>query len=226
MKYDLDSYKSFPIFGFITDDLTLIIEMLRVSFEQTIYNIGRINKELEIKRNSLINGLLDGEDYSNYFEQLRNDQLKDYLIRGGILYYYSQFEIKLFNICERLPLLLENCQEFNEFVSDPLNKNKSKLEKISKYLLFIADIDIKSFEKWQSIVDFKEIRDYAAHNEEVKKNKINTFKSIRNRNREKIIFNDGSMVVLIQNSYLFDIMSISHDFLDEILNEIWNKHNK
>lgn len=199
--------------------------MLQVSFEQTISNIEKIDRELEIKRNSLIDDLLVGEDYSFYYEQLKNDQLKDYLIRGGILYFYSHFEIKLLSICKRLPILISNCEEFYKFSDDPLNRNKSKLDKISKYLLCKADVDIKNLKKWQSIKDFKEIRDYVTHNDEVKNSKINTFKSIRNRNKEKIIFNNGSKVISIQHKYLLEIMCVAYDFLDEILTKIWSKFN-
>ncbi len=219
IKIDIHSYKSSHIFNYIVEDLLLVNKTLNDKILNALTGIYNIEEELETERNYIIGDNLEPELLEIYLKKLSNTQIRDFLINGTLLYYYSQFEIKLYNICERLPLLL-GCQQIEDFYS----KSNKSLDKVSEYLKKFANVDVKAKKYWQNIIDFNDIRNIIAHKEAIQKKDIPKIKSIVSRNSSKLIYNPNSKSIIVKEEYIKEIMTFSFEFIEQIILDIWNKH--
>lgn len=219
IKIEKDSYKSSHIFNYIISDFLLVKNSFANNIIFELKTIEAKHKQLEEQRMNLIGDYIDTDLHDIYIDQLSNSHIMNFLFNGALMYYYSQIEIKLCNICERLPLLIE-CEGINTFNS----KSKKKLNRISEYLIKYANIDIKDNKDWLKISDFSEIRNYITHLENIEKKKIPKFKSIAQRNKGKIDYNEISNSVSVKISYLSEMTKVSFDFVEKIIIDIWEKH--
>ena len=229
INIDVNSYKSSHIFGYIIADYLLLKEMFDKNISTVLDSIEQSDEELKSKKNILIGEYVSGDLFDIDIEKLKNSNLTDFFIKGALLYYYSQFEFKLYEVCERLPIL-NKCQNITDFININRCKSQNKLDKISLFLSEKADIKITKINNWLKIKDFNEIRNTIVHYEKIRsdkndKKKLNTIKSITSRNKNKIIFNEKLRILTIKKSYLTEMIKITYDFIDQVLNDIWNKHH-
>lgn len=230
IKIDVNSYESSHIFSYIIEDYLLLKEMFDKNIATVLDNIEQSDEELNSKKNSLIGEYVSDDLFDIDIGKLENSNLTDFFIKGALLYYYSQFEFKLYEVCERLPLL-NNCQDITYFIENTGCQSQNKLDKISLFLSEKADIKITKINNWLKIKDFNEIRNTIVHYEKIggdkndKIKKLKTIKSITSRNKNKIIFQEKLKIITIKKSYLTEITKVTYDFIDQVLNDIWNKHH-
>jgi hypothetical protein len=223
MQFDLNSYRTSYIFSYITEDYKIIKVLFDKYIKAELKKIKKFDQELENQRMSLTGDFTEGDAFSIYLDQVRNSRLQDYFLNASLLFYYSQFEIKLLEICERFTILVES-PKIDQFIKDNELISIPTLDKIAKYLLANAKIDIKKLNNWLKIRDFNDVRNAIAHNEKVEDNKINTFKSIASRNKKGIIFYEESKILKINKEYLDFVIKDSFDFVEKVIIEIWDKH--
>jgi hypothetical protein len=220
IKIDKDSYKSSNIFGYITQDLLYV----KTTYDENMYpvlnSIELKDKQLESKRAELIGEYIEGDLFDIQLDQIKNNHLRTFLFNGALIYYYSQFEIKLHEICIRLPILID-CAPITDFKS----KKNGKIDKISEYLSEYADVNIKQTGNWQKISDFSKIRHSITHTEIISKDKKQEYISVANNNKGKVFYNTLSNTLEIELSYLSEIIDISYNFTERIIIEIWKKHH-
>ncbi len=216
IKFDTNSYKSSHIFNYITEDLMLVNKSFEDNLLIELESIESNDKEFEKKRLALFGEYIDADLTDIYIEELKNTHLRNFMFNGALLYYYSQLEIKLLEICKRLPMLL-GCPKIGIVRSN-------KFDKISKYLSKQSGIYIEQSKYWRKISDFKEIRNYLNHTEEVSEVEIPKYKSIASRNKGKVSFHQLSNTISIEISYLSEIIEISYNFIEQIIIDIWEKH--
>ena len=142
------------------------------------------------------------------------------MINGVLLYYFSILEISLLQICERLPLLITNGEPFSEFRNK--HPKLSNLNQMAGYINYKSHINIKINPIWQNIKDFQTVRNIIIHSPIVPLNKLNTIKSITNRNKGMIIFDKYSHSIKIKIDYLENVINSAYFFLESVISEIWN----
>ena len=224
INIDVNSYKWSHIFGYIIKDYLLLKEMFDENISTALDSIEQSDEELDSKKNTLIGEYVSGDLFDIDIGKLKNSNLSDFFIKGALLYYYSQFEFKLFEVCERLPIL-NKCQNFSDFIESKGLHSKNKLDKIALFLSARANVKINALNSWPKITDLCEIRNCIVHYEKIDGNKIKEIKHLANRNKNKIIFHEKLRILTIKKLYLTEITKVTYNFIDQILNDIWNKHH-
>jgi len=162
--FDISSFKNSSIFGFIYDDFILQIEALNGFITDAKKNVIDKEKQLEDDRESLINNydeddpiLMDGSFFSLEYDEIKLNNLSEFIKKSAFFYLFSKFEIGSYLTCKRLEFAYNLPDGYDKYVGN---------SRIKKYINFIHDntgIDIKKINGWNKVDDLRNLRDFFIH---------------------------------------------------------------
>lgn len=165
------------------------------------------------------------EQQDHYIGSVINNTLLESFYLAATSYLYSQLEYLLFEIAKITGKLFNSQIRIEEFKTKCKRDNKG----ISKSLEFIqisSKISIKDLESdWAEIKKFQMIRNCIVHaNGIIKSNYIGL--DIYAIQKTGLRLERSSNQVKIRKEYLFEMGKICFNFLDRIMEKVWEKHQE
>lgn len=148
--------------------------------------------------------------------------MKETFLYSGVGYLYSQFDIFFLNVANQTKGLFKS----NKSISNYRNKCKKLNRDIYKSKHYISDtfkINLDEFDNnWIKIENFKKVRNYFVHQNGIflKDKKLEKF--IKEQTNINIIDDK----VVFSKDYLIDMCDILIDFLNNVMNKIYETNKK
>lgn len=225
--YDLGSYKYSEAFSKIDSEASY----KSLAFIEFLEEGESLVKAKQEKLDAQLNKLYEqNEEEGQIFEQQDhyigseiNNTLQESFLLAATSYLYSQFEYLLTEIAKKTGELFNSPIYICEFVTKCRRNNKG----ISKALEYIQEYSkINNMEDdWEKIRKFQMIRNCIIHaNGVIKSNYIGL--DIYAKENPGLLYEKSSNQIKVTKEYLLEMRKTCFDFLDKIMEKVWEKAKK
>lgn len=224
--YDLSSYKYSDAFSEINSETSL----KSLAFVEFLEEGESLVKEKQKKLDTELDRLYtQDEEEGQIFEQQDhyiwseiNNTLQDSFLLAATSYLYSQFEYSLTIIAVKTGELLNAPVDISDFKTK-CRKNRNLISKALEYVKKYSKISIIEKENdWGKIKKFQTIRNCIVHTNGVIKSNY-ALLDIYAQEHPNLVYEKSTNQIKITKEYLLEMSKICFDFLDNIMEKVWEK---